>query len=87
MAKGWNSALTSERLLSFGENLAGYGEAVLNQSEGGHVSFTPTHVGPSIQNLNAKMRTISLILLVVGGGMIVFSGTPLVEVHLPAANA
>lgn len=76
--------LLHEHLLLHGAQLAGYGEAVLNKSElsfGARVSFTPSEVSSSIQDLNPKMKAglklLSVFLLVVGGGMIAFGGATL----------
>lgn len=80
-----SSALTRECLLLFGAHLAGYGEAVLPEPfAGGHVSFTPTEVGSSVQHLYypnkrkaSAWNCVSLVLFILGGGVIVFSGISL----------
>lgn len=83
-----NGSLTRDYLLLFNVSLAGYGSAVLhNQSlfSSGEVVFTPSEVGDSIHGLiyrnevmASALRVISVILLVAGGSVLVFSLTPLV---------
>ena len=83
-----NGSLTRDFLLVFGTPLAGYGSAVLQSQSmfsSGDVIFTPTEVGHSIRGLISKnemvasaMRFASVILLVAGGSILVFTLTPLV---------
>ena len=83
-----NGSLTRDYLLLFNVSLAGYGSAALhNQSlfSSGEVVFTPSEVGHSIHGLiyrnevmASALRVISVILLVAGGSVLVFSLTPLV---------
>ena len=81
-----NGSLTRDYLLLFNVSLAGYGSAVLeNQSmfSSGDVIFTPTEVGRSIRGLISRnemmataLRFVSVVLLVAGGSILVFSVTP-----------
>ena len=83
-----NGSLTRDYLLLFNVSLAGYGSAALhNQSmfSSGEVVFTLAEVGHSIHGLiyrnevmASALRVISVILLVAGGSVLVFSLTPLV---------
>lgn len=81
-----NGSLTRDYLLLFNVSLAGYGSAVLqNQSmfSSGDVIFSPTEVGRSIRGLISRnemmataLRFMSVVLLVAGGSILVFSVTP-----------
>ena len=83
-----NGALTRDYLLLFGTPLAGYGGAVLQKQSlfsSGEVLFTPTEVGSSVRDLISRNEMIasalkfaSVILLVAGGSIFLFSVTPLV---------
>ena len=82
-----NGSLTRDYLLLFNVSLAGFGSAVLqNQSRfsSGEVVFTPSEVGHSIRGLISRnemmasaVRMVSVVLLVAGGTVLVFSLTPL----------
>ena len=82
-----NGSLTRDYLLLFNVPLAAYGSAVLqNQSvfSSGEVLFTPTEVGHSIRGLidrnemmASALRLASLVLLVAGGSILVFTVTPM----------
>ena len=83
-----NGTLTRDYLLLFNVSLAGYGSAVLqNQSllSSGDVIFTPTEVARSINGLISKnemmagvMRFVSVVMLVAGGSILVFTLTPVI---------
>lgn len=87
-----NGALTRDYLLLFGTPLAGYGAAVLQQQSSvlnvfrdREVLFTPTEVGSSMRDLISRNEMIasalkfaSVVLLVAGGSIFLFSVTPLV---------
>ena len=83
-----NGSLTRDYLLLFNASLAGFGSAAVLQNQSmfssGEVVFTPSEVGHSIKGLISRnemmasaMRVVSVILLVAGGSVLVFSLTPL----------
>ena len=82
-----NGTLTRDYLLLFNTSLAGYGSAVLQHQSmfsSGDVVFIPTEVSITIQGLISKtemmasaLRYLSIIMLVAGGTIIVFSLTPI----------
>lgn len=82
-----NGTLTRDYLLLFNTTLAGFGSAVLQKQSlfsSGEVVFTPTEVNSSIRGLITRnemmadaMKIVSVILLVAGGGILVFSLTPI----------
>ena len=83
-----NGSLTRDYLLLFNTSLAGFGSAVLqNQSlfSSGDVIFTPSEVDKSIRGLISRnemiagvLRVVSVVMLVAGGSVLVFTLTPLV---------